>query len=84
MPRPQEEVVGVGQDDRSINVVFEITGHHTLDTGLSADRHENGRGDDAMGGVELACPCASIRAHRLQFKLKGFQSSMVAADAMLT
>ncbi len=61
MAGAQEEVVGVGEDDRRVEIVPEVALGEAFDGGLGADRHEDGGGDVAMFGVEDAGARASFR-----------------------
>ena len=50
---PQREVIGVAEHDLHAGV-FELLRRQSLDGGLGADRHEDGRLDDAVRGVHAA------------------------------
>ena len=68
MARAQEKMIGVGQDDVRIQLAGQIALRDALDRGLRANRHEDRRFDDAMGGVNQAGARAGVGTGRLQFK----------------
>lgn len=67
--RPEVEVVGVGQDELRAQL-HQISRPQRLDRGLGAHRGKDGRGDDAVRGVETAGPRATFGIGRDQLKLK--------------
>ncbi len=62
---PEEEVVGVGENDGGSQILPKVTLGEAFDRGLGADRHEYGRRDIAVCGVQDACAGARMRAFRL-------------------
>ncbi len=52
----QHEMVGVGENDGRASLAQIFRGD-AFDACLGADGHEDGCGDDAVGGVDCACPC---------------------------
>ena len=59
---PEEEVIGVGEDDFGAEVLGEIALREAFDGGLGADGHEDGSFDIAVGGVEDAGAGAGVGA----------------------
>jgi hypothetical protein len=59
VPRPQKEVVGVGQDDLGSDFTKSL-GKDRLDGPLGPDGHENRRFDHPMGSAESSSPGAGI------------------------
>jgi len=55
MAGPDEEMVGVAEDDLGPHLQQILRGHR-LDGGLGADRHEDRRLEDAVPGPDLAAP----------------------------
>ena len=51
--RPQQQVIGVGEDDLGARIL-EVAMPNRLDRALRADRHERRRLDDAVRRLELA------------------------------
>ena len=72
--RTQDEMVGIGEDDRRVDLGFEIAGHDPFDGGLRADGHEDGRRDGTVGSVEGASTSASMGAFGFEVKVEGLQS----------
>ena len=64
----QEEMVGVGEDDAGLEFVPEIALVQSFDGGLRADRHEDGRRDVAVRGVQDAGAGACDRAFGEEFE----------------
>ena len=60
----QEQVIGVGQDDAGVEILREVALGEPFDGGLRADRHEDGRFDVAVRGVQQAGAGARCRGTR--------------------
>ena len=59
---PQEQMIGIGQQDLDAEILGEVALGESFDRGLRADRHEYRRFDGAMRGVEQAGARAGLRA----------------------
>ena len=68
MAGAQVKVIGVGQDDGSVQVLGQRALRQALDRGLGADRHENGSFDDPVCGVKQPRPGACVGALGYNFK----------------
>ena len=79
--RAQEQMVGVAEDDAGLEIIPEIALGEAFDGRLGADRHEDGRGDVAVLGVENAGAGARYRAFGEEFKgdLTGQDSIVVSS-----
>ena len=55
------EVVGVAEDDLSLDLVAYVTDMACLDGAYGADGHEDGRHDVAMVGVQHPCAGVALR-----------------------
>ncbi len=70
----QEEMVGVGEDDLGVEIVrCQVALHDAFDRGLRADRHEDGRFDDAVRGVNEAGARAGGGADGFEFEMHYFR-----------
>ena len=67
-PGPQEEMVGVAEDDAGLEFVPEVALVEAFDRGLRADGHEDGGRDIAMRGVQNAGAGAGLRAFGEEFE----------------
>ena len=63
---PHAQVIGVAEDDARTEV-FQVLGADRLDRALGAHRHEDGSGDDAVGGVQFPCASLSVSAVYAEF-----------------
>jgi len=52
---PQMQVIGVAEDDRRA-ALHQFLRRHRLHRGLRAHGHEDGRKDQAVAGLQSACP----------------------------
>ena len=62
VPRPQVEMIGIGQQDRYPQIVLQIPLHQPLHGGLRPHRHEHGRFDHAVRRVQQPGPRPRHRA----------------------
>ena len=69
---PQEQVIGVGEDDLGVELAGQIALHDAFDRGLRADGHEDGRFDDAVRGVDQTGASAGVGADGLEFEAHYF------------
>jgi hypothetical protein len=83
MPRPEEKMIGVGEQNLDPEVVREITLGQPLDSRLRADGHEDGRFDSSVRRVEKPGASAGVRAFGDNFKGDGAQRTIVAGRARL-
>lgn len=83
MTRTKEEMVGIGEDDRRVDLGFQIAGHDPFDGGLSADGHEDGSRNGAVGSVEGASASASVGAFGFEVKVEGLQPLSLTGAGML-
>src|SRR5690242_19084675 len=72
MAGAKEQVIRVGQDDLSAEIVFEVALGNAFDRSLCANRHEDGGLDDSVRGVKQAGARARIRALGLEFEAHYF------------
>jgi hypothetical protein len=70
-PGPQKQVIGVGQQDADAEILVEIARTEAFDCRLRTDRHENGRFDSPMGGMEQPGARTGRRTLGNNFKLDG-------------
>jgi hypothetical protein len=70
MAGPEEEMVGVREDDFGVKVVGEVAWREPFDGALRADGHENRGFYNAVGRVEQAGTSAGLRAGGLDFEAK--------------
>jgi len=61
-------MIGVAENDLGVEVVDQIPRQQAFDGGLRTDRHEDGRFDVAMRGVQNASPRPGMRTGGLNFK----------------
>jgi len=68
VPGTKVEMVGVGEDNTCVQIVYERAGRNAFHRCLGAHRHENRRLNGAMTGMEKARPRTRSGAFGLEFK----------------
>ena len=66
---PQEEMVGVRQDDLGIEFNFDVAGEDAFQGGLRPDWHEDRGFNDAMCGVDQSRACTGHGAGCLELEM---------------
>ena len=56
----EEQVIGIGEQDLDVEILGEVALGQSLDRGLRADGHEDGRLDVAVRGMEQAGAGAGV------------------------
>jgi len=68
--RPQHQVVGVAEDDTGADLL-KVLRSQALNSALGADRHEDGRLDRAMGGLQDTTPRDAIGVNESEHAVLG-------------
>src|SRR5579862_1543397 len=61
-------MIRVGEDDLGVQVARQVALRHAFHRGLGANRHEDRRFDNAVGGVNQTGPRAGIWTDRLELE----------------
>ena len=80
-PGPQKEMIGIGEDDLRVQFLGQVALREPFDGGLRADRHEDGRFDVAVRGVEETG--ASARCRALGQNVEGHEAYCTGASGIL-
>ena len=68
MARPEEQMIGVAEDDLGVYVIQEIASQHALDGCLGAHRHEHRGLDIPVRGVQNPGSGPGFGADRLKLE----------------
>jgi hypothetical protein len=66
---PEEEVVGIREDDPGVELGFDVAREDSFECGLGADGHEYGGFDDAVSGVDESGTRTGGGAGGLEFEV---------------
>lgn len=80
MTGAEEQVISIGQNDLGVEIIGELARSEAFNRSLSSDRHEYGRFDCAVSGVQQTRARTGMGTGGLNFKAKSGGQAFIVAD----